>query len=61
MNSKQIYDEMVLGGFKGVKRVMEAEDLQDSLTSEDAHKIAVAIEKGIVNWVEFVKLASRGK
>ncbi len=60
-NSKQIFDEMVMAGFNGVKRIMEAEDLQDSLTAEDAQKVGEGVGKLMVNWVEFVKMASRGK
>lgn len=60
-NSKEIFDEMVLAGLKGVQRIMEVEDLQDVLTPEDAKKVGEAIAKGIVNWVEYMKLATRGK
>jgi hypothetical protein len=59
--SKQIFDEMVLEGFKGVKRVMEVEDLQDSLSETDIQKVAGAIAKSMVNWCEFMRLATRGK
>lgn len=59
--SREIFDEMVMEGFKGIKRIMEAEDLQDSLSDRDIQKVAVGIGRLMQNWVEFMKLATRGK
>lgn len=59
--NKQVFDELVLEGFKGVKKIMEYENLENVLTKDDIDKVAAAIGASMVNWVSFMKLATKGK
>ncbi len=58
---KQIFDEMVMAGCKGVQRIMEIENLEDSLTPADCQKVGSEIAKFMVNWVEYMKVATKGQ
>lgn len=58
-SAKDLFDEIVLDAVQSVKTVIEREDLDEQLSPEDVHKIALAIEGGINNYVQFMIMVKK--
>lgn len=56
---KELFDEMVVKAVTAVKGVIEREDLDEHLTSQDITKIAQAIEVGVNHYVEYIKTCKK--
>lgn len=52
-----MFSQLVRAGFDPIRDMIEYGDLADSLSAQDITMITQAIEGGLNNWVQFVKLA----
>jgi hypothetical protein len=52
-----LFSQLVRAGFDPIRDMIEYGDLAESLSAQDITMITQAIEGGLNNWVQFIKMA----
>lgn len=52
-----LFNQLVRAGFDPIRDMIEYGDLAESLSAQDITMITQAIEGGLNNWVQFIKMA----